>query len=196
MLAAGAATAQAVANPGPADAADRVRAVWSFEIGAVGSTPFVEDGNGVTVRAGIGPFGAASVVVPVGSRASVTAGVAGAFGALMVRSAGRRWHAGRTLRADLRAGVRTAAPRALTIGASVIVSRATGPDDVTPFRDGGGIWLWGGEVAVARPVAHRGRLQLLVAGDLSRLAGQGRENPPLDGGWIGRLHLGLRRELR
>jgi hypothetical protein len=166
---------------------------WSVELGAVGATRFVEDGNGVTTRAGLGPFLGAGVSVAIGNRVSLAAGVRGSTAALRVESSGSDWRAGRTHQYDLRIGIETGVARDLRLAASAFVARVTGPDDVIPFRSAPGrIFVWGGEVAGYVPLARNPYFDLLIAADVARVGSQSRENPPLAAGWVGRLRLGVR----
>ena len=169
---------------------------WSLELGAVGATPFVEDGNGVTTRPGFGAFLGAGVSLPVGDRMSLTAGVRGSTASLKVESSGREWRAGRTHQYDVRLGVATEAARYLGIAASAFAARVTGPDDVIPFRSSSGrISAWGAEVAGHVPLVRDPRIDLLIAADAARFGSQLRENPPLAAGWVGRIRLGVRHAL-
>ena len=175
---------------------DRRDLTWSVELGAAGATPFVEDGNGVTTRAGLGVFLGAGVSLEIRDGMSLTAGVRGSTGPLRVESSGSEWRAGRTHRYDVRLGVETGAARHLGIAVSAFGARVRGPDDVIPFRSGAGrIPMWGAEVAGHVSLVRAPYIGLLIAGDVARIGSQRRENPPLAAGWVARLRLGVRHEL-
>ena len=170
---------------------------WTVEAGASASTPFVEDGNGVTTRAGIGPYLGADLSRALGNRAAATIGVRGDLAALRVRSGDRAWRAGTTHRVDLRAGLELAVIPRVTALVSVLAAHATGPADVIPFRPRhGGLWAWGAETGLIIPVDRNARWSVSVAGEASRIAGQRTENPRLHGGTVGRIRLGVRHDVR
>jgi hypothetical protein len=77
------------------------------------------------------------------------------------------------------------------------VGLITGPDDLIPFRRSAGrLAVWGGGVAAAFPLLRDPHLEVLVGVDVARLASQHRENPPLSGGWLGQVRLGVRYAVR
>ena len=187
-----AAAGQSAAAPAVAD-----RASVFAEIGGVAATRFVEDGNGVTTRAGAGPFLGAGASVALSRRFSLATAVRLSSGALRVASSGRAWRAGTTYRADIRAGAEVAATSGVRLAGSAVIARVAGPNDVVPFRTGsGGIWTWGGEAAAFVAVPRHPRTALLVAVDLGRIGSQPRSEPPLAGGWLGHVRLGVRHALR
>jgi hypothetical protein len=174
---------------------DRVPA-WSVELGAVRATPFIEDGNGVTVRATIGPYIGAGLALQRSRTAAVTFGVRASSAAIRVEASGGDWRAGHVQRFDLRAGVERVAPRRSRLGAALFAGLLTGPDDVIPFRRRGRLAIWGGEIAGLLPVLRDPRVELLVGGDVVRMAAQRNENPPMAGGWVGQLRIGVRHGFR
>src|SRR5699024_8569780 len=79
-----AALAQApVSVPGPGGRS------WSVEIGAVRTTAFVDDGNGVTVRGATGPFVGAAVTLRRSHALSLVTGVRASTTAIRVESSDR-----------------------------------------------------------------------------------------------------------
>lgn len=198
LAAAGPLIARPLAAQAPASAAPVTHDLsWTVELGAVGSTPFVEDGNGVTARAGLGPFLGAALSLAIGDRMALTAGLRGASAAMRLESSGRDWRAGRTHQYDLRVGIEIEAAAVLGIAASAFAARVTGPDDVIPFRAASGrIWTWGAEAAGYVTIARRPYIDVLIAAGVARLGSQRQENPPLAGGWVGQLRLGVRYGLR
>jgi hypothetical protein len=169
---------------------------WSLEVGAARTTPFVEDGNGVTVRAAIGPFIGAGLALRRSEPTAVTFGVRASTAALRVDASGGDWRAGRVHRYDVRVGVERAASRRSSLGAAVFAGVLTGPDDVIPFRRRGPLALWGGELAGRLPLLRDRRIDLSVGADVARIAAQRGENPPMKGGWAGQLRVGLRHAFR
>jgi hypothetical protein len=198
VVAAVAFAARPIAAQDPARSSPHDRNLtWSFAVGAIASTPLVEDGNGVTVRAGIAPFLSAGLSRRMSERVVATADIGGASAPLRLRSSGHHWRAGTTRRYDIQAGVELAASRVVTVEASAVAARLTGPHDVIPFRTASGaLWTWGGEAGAHVTVARRARVELLVAAGITRLAAQRAENPSLAGGWVGHLRLGVRHDLR
>ena len=170
---------------------------WTVEAGASVSTPFVEDGNGVTARAGIGPYLGAEVSRAFGDRAAVTIGIRGNAAALRMHSGDRAWRAGTTHRLDLRAGLELAVLRRVTALMSILAARATGPADVIPFRPGhGDLWMWGAESGMVVPIDRHRRWSVSIAGEALHIAGQRTENPRLHLGTVGRIRLGGRHDVR
>jgi hypothetical protein len=195
-VAVGPVTRSLIAQPSSQSSPTR-RAALLVDVGIVAATPFVEDGNGVTTRAGIGPFVAAGVRLPISERFALTAGVDGSTSTMRVASSGRTWDAGRTSRVTGRVGVEVSVMRQLALAGSVHASRLTGPDDVIPFRSGHGrISTWGTGGAIQLPVDRRLRLAAVVGFDLSRVGSQARENPSLASGWIGQARIGIRHAIR
>ena len=187
-----AAAAQSPAAPAAAD-----RGSVFAEIGGVAATRFVEDGNGVTTRAGPGPFLGAGASVALSRRISLVTALRMSGGALRVASSGRTWRAGTTYRADIRAGAEVVATSRIRLSGSAVIARVTGPDDVVPFRSPSGrLWTWGGEAAVFVAVPRHPRTALLVALDIGRIGSQTRSEPPLAGGWLGHGRIGVRHALR
>ena len=169
----------------------------SVELGVIAATPFAEDGNGVTVRAGVGPFVGGSIRSRIDPRFVLTSGLRVSASALRVESSAGEWRAGTTWQTDLRIGLETSVTRRLKISGSASVARATGPQHVVPFRAGGGsVWMWGSELAGHVTVPRHPRIAVVVAAGAARVASQSKTEPPLDGGWIGQLRLGVRGDIR
>ena len=170
---------------------------WTVEAGASRSTPFVEDGNGVTARAGIGPYLGVGISRALGERVAATLGLRGDATALRMRSSDRAWRSGTAQRLDVRAGLELIVVPRVTALVSVLGARATGPDDVIPFRVGNGtLWTWGAEAGLIIPVDREGRWAVTVIGEASRVTTQRAENPRIEGGTVGRVRLGVRHDVR
>jgi hypothetical protein len=171
--------------------------IWSVEIGVVASTPLVEDGNGVTVRAAPSPYVGGQVTLRGEQLLEIWMGLRASSGAVRVESTDTDWRAGRVLRYDLRVGAGMNAWREVTIGVSGFAGIVSGPNDVIPFRRSNGrLAIWGAELVGTRPLLRGRRIDLLLGMDAAHLAGEGRENPPLAGGWVGQLRLGIRHAFR
>ena len=171
----------------------RPRIVWRAEVGAAASTPLVEDGNGVTVRRGIGPLAGADALIAIDRRSAVLVTVRAASGTLGVRSSGRRWSAGASHQFDLAVKLERALPAAIVAAVGVALSHLRGAADVVPFRTGSGsITTWSTEATLARRLSSSRPIDGVLSGDILRIAGQARESPELAAGWVGRIRLGLR----
>jgi hypothetical protein len=181
----------------PAPVRDSDYARISVEAGAVAATAFAEDGNGVTVRARPGAFVGGAVSVSISRDVAIAAGVRASTSALRLESPATEWRGGTTSQADLRIGVETRITRALRLSGAGVVARASGPRHVVPFRAGrGSVWMWGAELAGAMSLPGRPRLAVIVVAGASRLGSSPRAEPPIEGGWIGQLRLGVRGDIR
>ena len=196
MAIGGLAAAPVAASQGTVSGSRDRTLTWSAELGAVRATPFVEDGNGVTVRAAIGAYIGAGLALRRSPKTAVMLGLRASSATLRVEASDGDWRAGRVQRYDLRAGVERVASRRSILGAALVAGVVTGPDDVIPFRQRGRFTVWGGEVVGMLPVLRVPRVELVVAGDLARMASHRSENPPMTGGWVGQLRIGVRRAFR
>ncbi len=180
-----------------ASAAPTAALSWMVEGGASYSTPFVEDGNGVFARAGVGPYLRIGASRGIFSRTRATAGLRADAAALRLRSSASAWRAGTTRRLDVHAGLEVDVTPRVTALAGLLGARASGPDDVIPFRTHrGALWTWGMEAGAVIPVDRRRRTAITVVGEATRMAAQPSENPRLAGGAIGRVRIGVRHALR
>ena len=169
----------------------------SLEAGGIVGTPFVEDGNGVTVRARPGPFVGGTVSVPVSPRIAVGGGLRASMSALQLESPAGEWRGGTTSQTDLRLGVETSIARGMRIACAASVARVAGPRHVVPFRAGGGtVWMWGPELAGTIAVPGQPRFALIAALSAARVASRPAAEPPVDAGWVGQLRLGVRGTIR
>ena len=166
------------------------RATIRVELAAAFSTPLVEDGNGVTVRSGIGPVVAADIVWRLRERTAAVATLRAAGSPLSIASSGRRWSAGSVRQLDVAVRLERAVADETTVAAGLTGSLLSGPRDVIPFRAGRFLVLWGGEVAIARRLVASGAMDAVLAGDVLRVGRQRDER--LASGWVGRLRLGAR----
>lgn len=168
---------------------------YRIELGAAASTPIVEDGNGVSLRRGIGPAAAGDAVWTIGTRTAVTGTLRGSVAPLHLRSMDRRWSGGWSQQLDLVLRIEHGLGASIGLGAGVVAAVLHGPDDLIPFRSGRGtLYGWGSELTVAALVSRTRRLHAVVGGDAIRISPPRREGGS-GAGWIGRLRLGIRHVL-
>lgn len=168
---------------------------YRVELGAAASTPIVEDGNGVSLRRGIGPAAAGDAVWTIGTRTAVTGTLRGSVAPLHLRSMDRRWSGGWSQQLDLVLRIEHGLGASIGLGAGVVAAVLHGPDDLIPFRSGGGtLFGWGSEVTVTTSVSRRRRLHAVLGGDAIRISPPRRDSGSA-AGWIGRLRLGIRHVL-
>ena len=168
---------------------------YRLELGAAASTPIIEDGNGVAVRRGIGPFAAADATWALDERIMMAASVRGSVAPLNMRSNERRWSGGRVRQLDLALGVERPMFASVAVGAGLAVALLHGPDDIIPFRGGRGmLYGWGPEVSIAARISRARRIDAVLAGGALRIR-LPKQDTPVVGGWVGRLRLGVRHAL-
>jgi hypothetical protein len=168
---------------------------YRLEIGAVASTPVVEDGNGVSLRRGIGISVAGDVVWTIDDRTEFVATLRGSVAPLRLRSLDRRWSGGWSQQFDFALRVEHELAASLVGGAGLAVALLRGPGDLIPFRKPpGDIYGWGPELTLARLISAERNVHAVLAGDATRISPPGSDTR-LVGGWIGRLRLGLRHAL-
>ena len=169
----------------------------SLEAGVVATTRLAEDGNGVTVRARPGAFAGGALSVWFSPRFAVAGGVRASIGALRLESAAGEWRGGTVSQADLVLGVETRVSRAVRLSGAGFVARASGPRHVVPFRAGDGtVWMWGTEVAGLVSVPTHPRIAVVIGAGALRIGSRPRAEPPIDGGWVGQLRVGIRGDIR
>jgi hypothetical protein len=168
---------------------------WTIELGVTAGTPLVEDGNGVTVRAAVGPILAGGLSIRLRPGVAMVTGVRLATSGLRVESNDDAWHAGRVGEYAATVGVELQPIPSIALAASLLGARLTGPSDVIPFRSGA-LSTWGTDVAGYVHLSPRVPLELAVGASFFRLPGQTRETLPLDGGWAGQVRIGVRHVIR
>ena len=168
---------------------------YRIEAGLAASTPIVEDGNGVAVRRGVGPYLSGDAIWSVAERTTIAASLRGSSARLHMRSMERRWSGGTAHQFDFALRAERGVMPSLTLGAGLVGSLLRGPRDVIPFRSGQGfLYAWGSELSAAARLSRARRLDAVFAADAVRIS------PPnseawLVGGWIGRVRLGIRHAL-
>lgn len=162
------------------------------EIGITGTTRLIEDGSGISVRQRISPSVGLEARLPVTPAITAGLGVRAARTQLTVEQSGNRWSGGTSHSYDLALTVAHELPGMLVGRIGAVGSFVFGPRDLVPFRvHHGRITLWGSEVGLSRRLG-RSPLHASLGGQLLRLGAQSREDAPVGGGWVGRVHLGLR----
>ena len=165
---------------------------YRLELGAAASTPILEDGNGVSVRPGLGVIGAADATRTIDARTTFVVSLRGSAAPLRLRSMDRRWSAGWTQQLDLALRVERALTASIAVGGGMAAAVLRGPDDVIPYGEGAGIlYGWGPELTLAAEIPGEPHLHALLGGDAVRITPRG-EDARIEGGWIGRLRLGVR----
>lgn len=165
--------------------------LWRVELGAAASTPLIEDGNGVTVRRGVGPVLGVDAGIDIGARSGANILLRIASAPLRARSATGAWSPGSSRQVDLGVSLGHLGPAMTVVSLGVSATHLRGPRDVIPFR-AGAINSWSAEAALSRRLLPERALQLVLAGDLLRMPGGGTEDPPVRAGWVGRGRLALR----
>jgi len=177
------------------ESAERIdrRPAWRGDVGIAASTPLLEDGNGVSVRRGLGPVVSGEAVMAIDARTALVITLRAGSAPLRARSSGRQWSAGDARQIDIGMRMERRAPGRTMVGLGLAASRITGPDDLVPFRGvSGAIMTWGTEATVSRRLSSAGPLHALIATDVIRLPRQTAANPSVHAGWVGRVRLALR----
>jgi hypothetical protein len=168
------------------------------EAATTAGTAWVEDGNGTTVRQGLGGMAGIEIVHrPDGRRAILPAlapslSVRAGFASLRATQEGNSWDAGRVRQLDLVLGAEAGIRRLAIVRVALVYSRVDGPNDVTPFRRQlGRLDGWGFDAAVSRPLGSRLPLRATVGVHALRLSRRSAPDLAVDGGWVGRFRVGI-----
>ena len=165
---------------------------FRLELGAAATTPIVEDGNGVSVRSSVGVIGAGDATLTIDARTAFVGSLRGSTAPLRLRSMDRRWSAGWAQQLDLALRLERAVTSSIAVGGGMAASLLRGPDDVIPYRGGGGtLYGWGPELTLAAKIPGTRHLHAVLGADAVRINPRDRD-ARIAGGWIGRLRLGLR----
>lgn len=187
--------AQEPASPAPAAprfARPTLRALAGIAVG----TPFVEDGNGTTVRPGVAPLLGVEVASRVGERTAVTLALRGARPGAMVDfdAAGSDDVDGGTVTTvDVVAGVEYAVHRRVTARGGLGLLYLEGPAELAPFRFNNGSSIHPLlDVGADVKLAHDLPLALALSWQGYRYGAATAADPIEEAGVVQRLVVGVR----
>ena len=173
---------------------------WYAEAAIAVARPFVEDGNGTSVKPGVGPVGGVMAAWPARSRTMVTLGVQGSAFSLKLEDGGASWSGGRALQLDIMAGVEYeiagCAARdqrgCTSLRGAAGGTWLSGSDDVLPFRFGGTGLHPAGELGVTVRLLVRRPLSATLVAHAFRLGGSTANDPISNPGTALQFRLGAR----
>jgi hypothetical protein len=179
--------------------ADAQDGALRIDLGATAATPWVRDGNGTSVREGIGGFAGIEVRLrrePTGeTNARFIPSLLLRVGAAPLRGTaeGQSWDAGSAVQGDLSLGVEYPVARRTTARLGVVHSWIRGPDDVTPFRrELGALRGWGLDASIARGSWLPLDLGAVAGVHLLRAGSRVDAATDVDAGWVARVRIGVR----
>ncbi len=180
------ATAFALAFPAHATAQGSPRTpAWYAEAAVAVARPILEDGNGTTVKPGIGPVGGIMAAWLTGGRTVLTLGMQGSTFSLRLKDGDASWSGGHAWQVDIMGGVErqiagcaTRDSRGCTLGRGALGGTwLRGPGNVIPFRFGGSGVHPAGEVGATVRLLVKRPLSATVMAHAFRLGGSRAEDP-------------------
>lgn len=172
---------------------------WRVEAAVSAASPFVRDGNGTTVRAGIAPALGVTAAWTIGPRSAALLGARASATPVRIDAGGRRYGGGTAVQGDLLAGLAwlgalpMSPARPLDVHAAVEAVVLRGPGDVVPFRFANhALAHAGGEIGAAVRLTTSRPLALTVTAQTFRLGATTAGDPVTRDGWVSRVLVGVR----
>jgi len=162
-----------------------------FEVALALPSLLVRDANGTRVRGTIAPVVGVAGMWNLSPRLNSVAGIRGSLSSVSVDAGADDWKAGRTSQLAIRAGLERTFEAGLGLSLAGLGTWLSGPDDVTPFRDGAG-WHWGGDAGVSWRVTRSRPLSLFAVIETFMLGGATASDPVPSPAWVRRIVVGAR----
>lgn len=164
-----------------------------FEVALALPSLLVDDRNGIRVWSTIAPVLGVAGMWKLSPRLTSVVGIRGSLASVSVDAGADDWKAGRTSQLAVRAGLGHTFEAGLGVFVAGSGTWLSGPDDVTPFRDGAG-WHWGGDAGVSWRVSRNRPLSLFAAIEGFMLGGATTSDPVPSPAWVRRFVVGVRHD--